>query len=225
MKIPEVKYLIIDNCHTIVNFPAAREFIFFTLRFFRSKKIIIANILDLLNKIPYFFSFLKITFKVEYQLSLLILLKGLTTKQLELSGKEYYDKVISENYNSNVLDFVKVFKKENKNLTILIVSGGYDFYLKYIKKNINADYLVCTELKFNNDVFTGDVIGQECTGPYKVLKLNKKGLLENLAFNETAVVSDSYSDLPLFSLGRYKFVTNPDKNLKVLIGSGYEEIK
>ena len=84
---------------------------------------------------------------------------------------------------------------------------------------------VASELEFRDSKVMGKIVYNDCMGIYKVLKLFQSGLLEEIDFNKTAIISDSSSDMPLFSLGRYKYVVNPDSKLRILVGKGWEEIK
>jgi len=160
-----------------------------------------------------------------YKFAILKLLKGVEFQILDKFAQEYFLNDVKNNFNKQVFNIIDEIKKTNKDAKIIIVSGGYNIYIKYIAEYIGAYRYVTSELEFKDNKFTGKIVYDDCMGIYKVLKLFQSGLLEEIDFNKTAIISDSSSDMPLFSLGRYKYVVNPDSKLRILIGKGWEEIK
>ena len=213
----KVDFILLDICNTLVKFQTANAFIEYVIeRIYPQKRII----LTFLKKTYAVSAFKKVFNKVGYPLKfvLLSLIKETQKEELDVLAKEFFEYLILPSFNSDVLMFLEKHKKAE----VIIVSGGYDTYLKYVANFIGASSLVSSELAFSKDgKFTGRLKGSDCVGINKVIKLSERGILHCLDFERTAVLSDSISDIPLFSLGKHKVAVNPDKELKKLIGHGW----
>jgi HAD superfamily hydrolase (TIGR01490 family) len=217
----KVSYILLDVCDTLVNFQTANAFTEYVIK----KKFPLRRFqLFLFRKIFNNFILRKILIKLGFSLKLmqLSLIKGIQKDELNELAKRFFKQMILPSLNNDVLDFLKQYKSAD----VIIVSGGYDIYLRFLAEYIDASYLIASELDFSSQgKFTGNLKGVDCMGINKVIKLFDAGLLDKLKFEETAVLSDSISDLPLFSLGKYKIAVNPDRELKKLIGKGWYSIK
>lgn len=217
----KLKCIIIDVCDTLVNFQTANFFVKYVIMNTKSRRKKISFYgKSFLYNLKVFRKFAKIL-KYSLKHSLLYSMQGLTVDELELLGKRFFEEILMRHLNLKVLKFINRYS----NATIIIVSGAYDVYLKHLAKFIGASYYVCSELEFADGVFTGKIKGLDCMGINKVIKLSEAGLLEKIPFEHTAVLSDSISDMPLFSLGKYKIAVNPDKELKKLVGKGWYSIE
>jgi len=216
-----IDFILLDVCDTLVKFQTANAFAEYVIRKRYPYKQQVLGFL----KMGYSFTLLKkISAKVGYPLKfvLLRLMKGITKEELNALAEEFFKRFVLPSLNENVL----MFLDQHQTAKVIIVSGGYDAYLKFISEFIGASYLVSSELEFSRDEkFTGKLRGLDCMGINKVIKLSEKGILSYLNFERTAVLSDSISDMPLFSLGKYKIAVNPDKELKKLIGHGWYSIE
>jgi HAD superfamily hydrolase (TIGR01490 family) len=213
----DISTILLDICGTLFPFQTPDKFIDFviTKKGLTLRKCKMYAIKFIFN-IPLFsFGLKKLNFSRKF--ALLKLLKNLSLTELRLLGKEFFEELLKPNFCLKTLNFLQ----NCPNSTIIIVSGGYDIYLKYVADFLGASYCICSELEFVNGKFTGKIKGLDCMGINKVIKLAEAGLLEKISFETTAVLSDSISDLPLFSLGKYKIAVNPDNELKKLVGKGW----
>jgi len=113
--------------------------------------------------------------------------------------------------NTNMIQYLKELIKLN--IDLYFVSGGMDIYLSHFAKIYNAK-LLCTQLQVNNNRFTGSISGKKCTGVEKVRRLHREGFFNKYSYENIAVFSDSFSDMPLFNVGKYKIAVNPDRDLR-----------
>lgn len=208
-----INFIFLDICGTLVPFQTADVFIEYVLN--NSWKKYLLKILYLLGRS-------KVLTKFGYKRKFisLKLLNGMTRIELNIISKKFVEENLIPNLNNKILDFIK----ENKS-KVIIISGGYDIYLKYLKEYIHAEELVCTRLKFENNKFIGKIEGIDCVGINKIILLKENNLLNDIIFEETAIFADSFSDLPIFALGKYKFILNPDNLLKILNGNIWHDFE
>ncbi len=216
----DIKYVLLDICDTLVNFQTADKFVEFVLE---KKNLHFKNVKLNLLKLVRNTYIGKIFYRrgLNYKLRTLKFIKGLKYEELDYFAFLYYKNIIKHRYNPFVLKFLGKYKSAK----VFIVSGGYDIYIKYIAKDLGIKHIVCSELHFDKNIFTGKLKDLDCMGINKVILLDKKNLLKEIDFETTAVLSDSISDLPLFSLGKYKIAVNPDRELSKLIGKGWFKIE
>ena len=207
-----MKVVFLDVCGTVVNFQTANRFVEFVIK--KTKK-------DVKFLIPCW----KIIFKkffgskggIKYKYFILKRLQGLKKEELIKIAKEYFEICMRPNINEKLKKLLERLRQLD--YKIIIVSGGYDVYLNFLKEFIGGNILVSSELYFVNGIFTGGIKGLDCIGFNKILKLKEKGILINkLECKDIVTISDSFYDLPLFSLAKYKIVVNPDVKLSYLIG-------
>jgi len=217
----DIHYILLDICDTTINMQTADRFVEFVLSKTSIRRKIKLYFLKSVKKKPFGYIILK-KFGVRYKLKILEYLKSLSYDALDSLAKDYYEYELKPKYNKDVIYFLEKFRHKAR---VIIVSGGYDIYIKYIAADLGVDCFICSELKFHKGIFTGKLKDMDCMGINKVLLLEKRNILGQLEFEKTAVLSDSISDLPLFSLGKYKIAVNPDRELKRLIGKGWYTIK
>lgn len=176
------KIAFFDFCETLVNFQTADEFVRFTYKKVYNRELEInkfyAKILFFLDGITrYRFSLNK--------RAVLRKLKGLTYHQIDTCAKIYYDEVIKPNFIQKLIDVLN--KKKVEGYNIVIVSGGYNVYLKYFAKEFYVTDVISTRIGFRNEICTGKFDGIDC------LNFNKVSLLDKI-YNSIELYSEAYSD-------------------------------
>lgn len=130
-------------------------------------------------------------------------LSKLSQSYLESMAKQFYYNIIKHSFIPELLNELR--KKREENFRIIIVSGGFDIYLKYFMEdfNLNKDDLICTKLSFKNGVFSGSFEEPDCMGSKKVILVDK-----HISRQECYVeaYSDSISDLPLLQYADKAYV-------------------
>jgi HAD superfamily hydrolase (TIGR01490 family) len=133
---------------------------------------------------------------INYKSHLLRPYKGLTKKELDIIGKEFYNNVLKSRFNKKVISKLKFHKERNHK--IIIISGGFDVYLKYFAEEYQIE-LISTKLEFKDNEFTGRLI-EQCLNENKIKMLKSKFNLKNYDMKESFAYSDSKSDKDLLSL-------------------------
>ena len=85
--------------------------------------------------------------------------------------------------------------------TIAIVSASLDLYLRPWCKEWNLD-LICTDLHSTGKIFSGFILGKDCTGEEKAKRVRSKYNLSQ--FNKIYAYGDTIEDVPLIKLAHEK---------------------
>ncbi|MCQ2455363.1 MAG: HAD-IB family hydrolase [Clostridia bacterium] len=186
------KVIFFDFCDTLVNMQTANAFVEFVLKDYPKKakrmriKIKIIAKLKIRRILQLFFPDMSF-----YKQMRLLALKGITCSELEAKAEMFYNQIVKSNLIAQTIQELNDF--QNSDDTVVIVSAGYEIYLKYFCKDYGINHLFATEFEFKDDVFTGHCIGKDCIEQEKVKRIKD---FDN--FDYKVCFSDSDSDLPLF---------------------------
>jgi len=81
-----------------------------------------------------------------------------------------------------------------------ILSGGFNYFGKYLQKKFGIDYVYANELEIKDGKVTGNVIGRVVNGERKAELLKEIAEKENIRIEQTIAVGDGANDLPMLSL-------------------------
>lgn len=116
------------------------------------------------------------------------------------------DDVIDEFWIKNNNKIKEFYLKKNHDNDV-IISASPKFLLKPIAINLKIKKLIATDVDKNS----GHLLGKNCKGKEKVLRLKKE--LPNILVNET--YTDSYSDQPIIDLADHAFLVKKEKIVKI----------
>ena len=116
-------------------------------------------------------------------------------------GNDYLNNHFDELMNSVAVEEILRLQK-NKENTLLIVSASLDLWLSHFAKKLKVK-LICTQLEYKNETFTGNFKTKNCKGPEKVSRIKQVLSLED--FNEIIVYGDSDGDKEMLQLGTKTF--------------------
>ena len=186
------KYAIFDFCETLVQLQTADNFVKFALKSNKSYfKFIIYLSLKLISR------YTKIQ-KTSYTM----LLQGMKSADLDKYACKYAFKL----QDHAILKVTQELKsKKDAGYRVIIVSGGYDCYLKYFMSEWVDEY-IGTELEISDNIITGKIRGLDCIGEAKLIKLKECGVLSQIDYKHSVVYSDCISDLPLFRVAKEKVI-------------------
>ena len=81
-----------------------------------------------------------------------------------------------------------------------IISGGFDYFGKYLQNKLGLDYVFTNGLEIKDGKITGDVTGDIIDGPKKAEILKTIAIVENINLEQTIAVGDGSNDLPMLSI-------------------------
>ena len=189
-----------DFCETLVDKQTADSFI----------KFIIYNECKLVRKIlfvfvkSYFYAALAKTKLVPAQKIIIVrLLKGIKSERVEKYAQNYAEDLINRHIIRAVFD--ELVDKKANGYKIIVVSGGYECYIKYFYPDL-VDKVIATKLECKNGVFTGCLDGNDCMGEQKILNITKYLAFIEFIPDYSVAYSDHVSDLPLLKFANDGFV-------------------
>lgn len=129
-------------------------------------------------------------------------------KELESIIKEFYEKVLSKILYEDSMEMMKKLKKDG--CKIILISASSEFYLKEFYNIKEVDKIIGTRYEFGKKGPRGKIIGLNCKGEEKVIRLKEYIKEEKLdvEFKESFMFSDSLSDAPLFRLVGHPYLIN-----------------
>lgn len=190
-----LRLALFDFCETLADFQTADEFVHFTREYYRRpmmtwrffvyrviRKLGIVSLLE--RKLP------RASVNKRF---ILWQLKGYDMELLDTSAKLYYENRVKPHLIPVTIGRFNALKAEG--YLPILVSGGYDLYLKYFAVEFGIDCVFCTRISFKSGVCRGTFNGNDCLREEKVRLLSeafpKECVMESVAY------SDSKSDLPM----------------------------
>jgi len=191
------KIALFDFCETIVSFQSADRYARYVVDNFATPIVRFRHRLYVLQEKFHLASRFNKYFHTRFITKELLLkqLKGVKYEVMDLAAKEYYNMIIRPNLIPETI--VELMRLQKDGYRIVIVSAGYDIYIKYFAKEfgINTEDVHANKLLFKDQEFCGGY-DKDCIGEVKVEILN-----ENFRKEDVYVVAytDSESDLPLLN--------------------------
>ena len=81
-----------------------------------------------------------------------------------------------------------------------ILSGGFTYFAKFLKKRLGFDYIHANELDIQDGKVTGKVVGTVVNGERKAELLREIAAKEGVSLEQTIAVGDGANDLPMLSI-------------------------
>jgi phosphoserine phosphatase len=81
-----------------------------------------------------------------------------------------------------------------------IISGGFEFFGKYLQKKLGLDYVFTNCLEIADGKLTGKIKGEIIDGQKKAEILTTIARVENISLQQTIAVGDGANDLPMISI-------------------------
>ena len=119
------------------------------------------------------------------------LLQGLDEKILS----ETADNLVLTEGAENLTDTLK-----RLGYKIGIISGGFDYFGRYLQAKLNLDYVFANELEISGGRLTGKIKGDIIDGPKKAEILKTIAMVENINLQQTIAVGDGANDLPMINI-------------------------
>ena len=93
---------------------------------------------------------------------------------------------------------IKTLKKLGYKTAIL--SGGFNYFGKYLQKKLGIDYVYANELEIVDGKVTGNVTGQVVNGERKAELLQVLAEKEQICLEQVVAIGDGANDLPMLSV-------------------------
>jgi HAD superfamily hydrolase (TIGR01490 family) len=191
---------IFDFCETLVNFQTADRFCRYTLE--RNSKQRYLKFDYFLKQSKIYSLLSKMGVKNFQKRFLLMGLKNMTITEIQNSAIDFLKEEIEPKLNQSVFELFQQHIKQGD--FVVINSGGYEPYIKSFSEKHLVNKYYATQLAYSDNLLSGKILGADCLGIEKVIRMEKDGVLKQ-HFNEVFVYSDSVTDLPIFNLASNKY--------------------
>ncbi|MBZ7948771.1 HAD-IB family hydrolase [Campylobacter molothri] len=128
------------------------------------------------------------------------------------TAKEFLYSHIIKNINKNVIN--RLFWHQDQGHTIVIISGGFEIYIREFAKIYNIDNIVAIDLEIDNNHFTGNIDGVHTMQERKLYKLANIFNIKEYDLKKSYAYSDCVSDIPLLSFVGNPFVIECNKDIR-----------
>lgn len=81
-----------------------------------------------------------------------------------------------------------------------ILSGGFDYFGRFLQKKLNIDYVYANQLDIVDGKVTGNVVGTVVNGERKAELLRELAAKEDISLEQVIAVGDGANDLPMLSI-------------------------
>ena len=150
----------------------------------------------------------------------LLQLRGIDKAELDNLARKYYQERIKTHFIDDIVSILQQRKSEG--YTIVLVSGGYDIYLKYFASEYGVDKVISTRVGFEKDACSGCFDGLDCLNDNKVKLLDKYFNKSVITYSEA--YSDSKSDVPFLRWVDKGFVVSKGKHQNWVDRFNFNEI-
>ena len=193
-----MKLALFDFCETLVDFQTADRYVEFALKnltprphYYYSKVLSFLQHKGIIWRVSKIFPTASLNKRL-----VLRQLNGISESKLKQLAKDYYELELKPHFITKTIEELKI--RQEKGYRIVLLSGGYDIYLKCFAEDfgIAEEDIISTKIKFNRGCCTGSFEGIDCQWEHKIELLNrcfKRDTLESVAY------SDSKSDIPMLS--------------------------
>lgn len=204
MQNPE-KVALFDFCETLVKFQTADRYVLYVCNSIDSKGINRKAKLynwcrntGLIGVVSHLFPYASINKRF-----VLWRLKGADEAVMDNLAEQYYEKQIRPNFiRESVSELVSL---KESGYRIIILSGGYDIYLRYFADEYGISDVISSSIAFRNNRCTGLLNGPDCLWGNKIMMLESYCKAKHIEIDKGGSIafSDSESDLPML-----KYVNN-----------------
>lgn len=139
---------------------------------------------------------------------------GIPEEVLDEVALHCFEKKIKKDIYPQILDLIEEYRKQN--IPVILATSSPDFIIKPLFKYLNADFLIATEIEFENGFTTGRFRGEPA---FREVKLERIELLmKEKGFNprNCSFYSDSIHDLSTLEYIGNPVTVNPDFLLKTV---------
>jgi HAD superfamily hydrolase (TIGR01490 family) len=99
---------------------------------------------------------------------------------------------------------------------IVFLSASPNLYLEPFARALSVDFVICTDLDCRNGVVTGELIGQNCKGEEKPIRLLSAPFLNEADWQNSFGYGNASEDIPFLSALGNPTAINPDRRLRAV---------
>ncbi|MGI9590390.1 MAG: HAD family hydrolase, partial [Myxococcota bacterium] len=136
---------------------------------------------------------------------------GLTEEELLERGERVFAQHLVTDIFPESRALVEAHQRQGH--TVAIVSSATHFQIDALARELGIDHVLCTELEFEEDRFTGKVKRPACWQEGKATAAHEFGEQNDVDLSQSFFYTDSHDDLPLLDAVGNPRLVNPDSEL------------
>ncbi|MCF7865091.1 MAG: HAD-IB family hydrolase [Candidatus Pacebacteria bacterium] len=137
--------------------------------------------------------------------------KGKSVASVNLTTDEFITQVVHPLYFKNSKTLISML--QSLGYQIILLSSAVEIIVQAIAKDLNVSDYICTKVKTENGLYTGEVEGVQVYGEQKRVYLEQYLSTKSLKLDQVTVIADHISDIPLLKSAKYALVANPDTKM------------
>jgi HAD superfamily hydrolase (TIGR01490 family) len=147
----------------------------------------------------------------------LITLRNKSKVHISKIGRNFFKKHAVELFRNQAIHEIALHKQRGE--LVFIVSAAPDVYVRWIAEYLQCDGYVCSQLLYENNLFSGVFDGKDCVGDEKLNKVNKLVESYSIDLGQSFAYSDHESDLPLLNMVGNPVAVSPTASLRKIAES------
>lgn len=96
-----------------------------------------------------------------------------------------------------VENFIRTVKKLGYKTAV--ISGGFQYFAKQIQQQLELDYVFANDLKFEDEILTGEIQGEIINAKQKAILLEMLAQQEGINLEQVVAIGDGANDLPMLA--------------------------
>ena len=142
---------------------------------------------------------------------LTVVLGGERVGKLSLWTEQFLKKILQKGLHLKITDILQQRLKAGD--IIVLATASLDLYVTRFAELLNIRHVICTGVKWNGDVLTGQLNGPNCYGQEKLERV-KEYLSKKKLHGEIHTYTDHHSDIPLLRYSTKQYAVFPTKKLR-----------
>lgn len=142
----------------------------------------------------------------------LIGLKRMSKMEVTELGHTIFERNLKKHIRAEAIKQIELHKKKGD--IVYIVSASPDIYVRAFSEYLDCDGYFCTELEFIDDIFTGNINGNDLIGHEKKEKIEEFTATKGIVLKNAYAYSDHDADIPLLNIVGNPVAISPTECLK-----------
>ncbi|MDH5212385.1 MAG: HAD-IB family hydrolase, partial [Betaproteobacteria bacterium] len=138
-------------------------------------------------------------------------LRGVAESVLEELGEDVFRKHLLGRIFPEARALVRAHRERGH--TLAIVSSATRYQIEPVARYLGIEHVLCTRLKVEDGVLTGEVVRPTCYGEGKATAARRLAAAAGLDLSASHFYTDAVEDLPLLELVGHPHALNPDPKL------------
>ncbi|NQU08330.1 MAG: HAD family hydrolase [Candidatus Abyssubacteria bacterium] len=137
---------------------------------------------------------------------------GMPEDQMIDICERWFDEMVKHYIYPRAVEVIN--EHRSKGHTLAILSAATPYTVNPVKKHLDIEHGICTDLVVRDGRFTGEIVEPYCYGEGKTYWAERFANENGLSLEESYFYTDSFTDMPMLERVGYPKIVNPDKLLE-----------